>query len=187
MLSLTISMLMTVNCMFPLHQGTLLQHWMVYSHVWPLSSHGCRPINWNWTQIKLNSSLLGTNDSGANTSLCFPLSFLVSKLTLLNLLVIYLIKISPFAHMYKQFVAHAFTISEICGVFAVTLIWIVQNYLQLLSCPVVSIVAIHFCLVLLTLTTQGFSVYRINWPAWWQSPLYLLVAFHCSVPFIGCQ
>ena len=25
---------------------------MVYSHVWPLSSHGCRRINWNWTQIK---------------------------------------------------------------------------------------------------------------------------------------
>ena len=28
-------------------------------------------INWNWTQIKLNSSLSGTNDSGANTSM-FP-------------------------------------------------------------------------------------------------------------------
>ena len=38
-------------------------------------------------------------------------------------------------------------------VFAVTLIWIVQNYLQLLSCPVVSIVAIHFCIVLLTLSS----------------------------------
>ena len=87
-LSLTISMLMTASCVFPLHQGTLQQHWMVYSHVWPLSSHGCRPINWNWTQIKLNSSLLGTNDSGANTSLCFQLSFSVSKQTLLNLLVI---------------------------------------------------------------------------------------------------
>ena len=63
-LSLTTSMLMTASCMFPLHQGTLQQHWMVYSHVWPLSSHGCRPINWNWTHMKLNSSLLGTNDSG---------------------------------------------------------------------------------------------------------------------------
>ena len=39
--------------------------WLVYSHVWPLSSHRCRPINWNWTQIKLNSSLLETNDSGS--------------------------------------------------------------------------------------------------------------------------
>ena len=52
---------------------------------------------------KLNSSLLGTNDSGANTSLCFQLSFLVSELTLLNLLVIsvlYLVKISPSAHIF---------------------------------------------------------------------------------------
>ena len=79
-------MLMTASCMFPLHQGTLLQPWMVYSHVWPLSSHGYRRMNWNWTQIKLNSSLLGMNDSGENTSLYFPLSFSVSKLNLLNLL-----------------------------------------------------------------------------------------------------
>ena len=33
-----------------------------------------------------------------------------------------------------------------------------QNYLLLLSCLVVSIIAIHFCLVLLTLTSQGFTV-----------------------------
>ena len=32
-----------------------------------------------------------------------------------------------------------------------------QNYLQLLSCLVVSIIAIHFCMVLLTLTSQGFK------------------------------
>ena len=80
-----------------------------------------------------------------------------------------------------------FTICGICGVFAVTLIWIVQNCLQLLLCPVVSIIAIHFWMVLLTLTPQGFSVYRINWPAWWQSLLHLLAVSHCSVPFIGCQ
>ena len=57
---------------FPLHQRTLLRHWMVYSHVWHLFPHGCRRINWNWIQIKLNSSLSGTNDSGANTSM-FPI------------------------------------------------------------------------------------------------------------------
>ena len=51
-----------------------------------LSSHGCWWINWNWTQIKLNSFLLGLNDSGAYSSLCFRLSLSVSKLTLLNLL-----------------------------------------------------------------------------------------------------
>ena len=83
--------------------------------------------------------------------------------------------------------AHALTICGICGIFVVTLLWIVQNSLLLLSCPVVSIIAIHFCMVLLTLTSQGFSVYRINWPAWWQSLLHLLAVFRCLVPFIGCQ
>ena len=68
--------------------------------------------------------------------------------------------------MYQQFLAHAFTICEICGIFGITFIWIVQNYLQLLSCPVISIIAIRFCMVLLTLTSQGFSVCRINWSAW---------------------
>ena len=37
------------------------------------------------------------------------------------------------------------------------LIWIVENYLILLSCPVVLIIVIHFCMVLLTLTSQGFK------------------------------
>ena len=41
--------------------------------------------------------------------------------------------------------------------FAVTLIWIVQNCLQLLLCPVISIIAIQFSMVLLTLTLQGFK------------------------------
>ena len=61
------------------------------------------------------------------------------------------------------------------------------NYVQLLSCLVLSIIAIHFCMVLMTLTSQGFSLYRINWPTWWQSLLHLLAVFHCFVPFIGCQ
>ena len=128
-LSLTISMLMIASYLFPLLQGTLLWHWMVYSHVWPPSSHGYWRINWNWTQIKLNSSLSGTNDSSANTSLCFLLSFSVSKLTLLNLLGIlayFSTKIPPSSHIYQQSVAHAFTICGICGVVTATLIWIVQ-------------------------------------------------------------
>ena len=68
-----------------------------------------------------------------------------------------MIKVSPFAHIYQQSVAHAFTICGICSIFAVTLIWIVQIYLKLLSCLVVLIIAIHFCMVLLTLTSQGFT------------------------------
>ena len=51
--------------------GDLLQHWMVYSHVWSLSSHGCWRINWNWTQIKLNSFLSAMTNSWANTSVFY--------------------------------------------------------------------------------------------------------------------
>ena len=36
------------------------------------------------------------------------------------------------------------------------------NLLQLLLYPVVLIIAIHFCMVLLTLTSQSFIMYRIN-------------------------
>ena len=45
---------MIASCMFPLHRRTLLQHCMVYSYAWTLSSLGCQWINWNWTHIKLN-------------------------------------------------------------------------------------------------------------------------------------
>ena len=71
MLSLIISILMIASRMFPFHQVTLLERWMVYNHAWLLSSHGCRQINWNWTQIKRNSSSLGMNGNGANIFLCF--------------------------------------------------------------------------------------------------------------------
>ena len=53
-------------------------------------------------------------------------------------------------------------------------LWRIRRHLDLDSAkllatalfPVLSIIAIHFCMVLLALTSQGFSVYRINWPAW---------------------
>ena len=53
--------------------------------------------------------------------------------------------------MYRQCTAHAFTISGIYGIFAITLIWIVQNYLQLLLCLVILIIEIHSCMVSWTL------------------------------------
>ena len=103
-----------------------------------------------------------------------------------NLGVIYK-NIPPSSHIYQQSVDHAFTICGICAVFAITLIWIVENYSQLLSFLIVSIIAIHFCMVLLTLTSQGLSLYRINCPACCKSLLHLLAVFHCFVPSIGCQ
>ena len=39
----------------------------------------------------------------------------------------------------------------ICCIFATTLIWIIQNYWRMCSCQAVSIIAIHFCMVLQTL------------------------------------
>ena len=76
---------------------------------------------------------------------------------------------------------HACTISGICGVFAITLMLIMQNYWQLLLCPVVSINAIHFFMVSLTLTSQGFMHV--------QNQLTRLVsqspAFTRSVPLLG--
>ena len=78
MLSLIISMLMIASCIFPLYQATLLQDWMVYNHAWPLSSTGGWQINWNWTQIKRNSSSLGINGNGENLSM-FPIELLGFK------------------------------------------------------------------------------------------------------------
>ena len=64
---------------------------------------------------------------------------------------------SPSVYIYQQFIAHALTLCELSVVFTVILIWIVQSYLQLLLCPVISIIAIHFCMVSRTLTSQGFK------------------------------
>ena len=64
-------------------------------------------------------------------------------------------------------------------------IWMVQNYMQLLLCLVISIIAIHFCLVSQTLTSPNFNVFTINWPVLWRGHHHLLTVFHCFVPFIG--
>ena len=45
-----------------------------------------------------------------------------------------LIKISTFVLIYLQFAVLVFTTSRICGVFAITLIWMVQNCLQMRWC-----------------------------------------------------
>ena len=72
MLSLIIYMLTIASCIFPFHQATLLQRWMVYNHAWLLFSHGCRQINWNWTQIKPNSS---SAKSARNLGVIFDKNF----------------------------------------------------------------------------------------------------------------
>ena len=96
-------------------------------------------------------------------------------------------KISPCADLYLQSSAHVFTTFGIYGMFTVTLIWIVQNYLQMLLYLVTPIIAIPFCLVLQTLASPNFNVFRINWPTLGWSHLPFLVLFHCCIPFIGNQ
>ena len=73
-------------------------------------------------------------------------------LYIINRLNRFLIKISTFGFIYLRFAVLVFTTSGICGVFAVTLIWMVQNCLQMRWCLAVLITVIHFCLVSQVLT-----------------------------------
>ena len=54
------------------------------------------------------------------------------------------------SNIYLRFAVLVFTTSGTCSVFAITLIWMVQNCLQM--CIAISITVIHFCLVLQILT-----------------------------------
>ena len=69
-------------------------------------------------------------------------------------------KMSPSAH-----ISAVCSSSMIYGIFAITLIWMVQNYLQMLLCLPILSIAINFCQVLRTPTAQNFNVFRIDWPA----------------------
>ena len=140
--------------------------------------------NWN-PDKKLNSSLIqNETDSGVKCFCMFLIELLGVKTNsnknLLRILgVNILTKLSTF-HSHISAVLHLmlFTISGICGIFAITLIWIVQNYLQLLLCLVVSVISIHFCMVSRTLTKTS-NVFKVDWPALWQNYLHLLTVFHC--------
>ena len=87
-------------------------------------------------------------------------------------------KLSPSTRIRQQCAAHGFAISGIYSVFAVSLIWIVQNYLQLLWCLVISIIAIPISMVSRTMSSPNFNLFWIDWPAFWQSHLLLLAVFY---------
>ena len=155
-----------------------------------LSSHGCRSINWNWIQIKkLNSSLLGTNDSGANISM-FPIELLGVKTnpakSARNLGVIF--------DNNFTFRSHISVVCNSCF-YHMRDLRCIRRHLDLDSAKLLATAFVSghldYCNSLLygimTLTSLGFSVYRINWPAWWQSLLHLLAVFHCFILFLGCQ
>ena len=71
-------MLTIASCIFPFRQAIQMQHWTVYNHALPLSSHGCRPISWNRTQIILNSSSLNERQRSKYLSM-FPIELLGVK------------------------------------------------------------------------------------------------------------
>ena len=88
-------------------------------------------------KLKLNPGkteflLIGNERQRSKYLSMFPIELLVLKLTQRNLLAILewsLTKSSTSAHKYPQSALHVFTTSGIYGVFAVTLIWTVQNWL----------------------------------------------------------
>ena len=136
MLSLIISMLTIASCMFPFHQTILLQLWMVYNHAWLLSQ------SWMSTnKLKLNPDkteflLIGNERQRSKYLSMFPIELLGIETypakSARNLGVIFDKKTSTSAPIYLQSAVHVFTTSGIYDVFAVTLIWIVQNCLRML-------------------------------------------------------
>ena len=159
MLSLTISMLTTASCVFPLHQGTLLQHWMVCSHVWPVYS-------WMSTnELKPNPDetefLLIGNERPQNEYLCmFPIELFGVKpnpaKSAWNLGVIFDLNFTFRSHISAVCSSCFYHMQDLQRI-RLYLHLDSANYLQVLLCPVVSIIAIHFCMVSLTLTSQGFK------------------------------
>ena len=91
------------------------------------------------------------------------------------------------SHISAAYAVPVFTTSEIFGVFAVTLIWIVQNCLRMLWCLAVLTTVIHFCLGLRKLTSPSSNVFWTIWLVWSESHHQWLAVFHCCAPFIGYQ
>ena len=84
-------------------------------------------------------------------------------------------RISPSVHIYQQSAAHAFTISKLCGVFAITLIWMVQNLVPS---------HLDYC----TLLLYGIADTDLTKLPWVQNQLECVVTksppFTCSVPLL---
>ena len=81
-----------------------------------------------------------------------------------------------------------FIICGICGVFVVTLMWIVQNCLLTgLVSQFVLIIAIHFCMILLDIDLTKLQCVQNQLAHLVTKSPHLLTVFHCFVPFIGCQ
>ena len=97
---------------------------------------------------------------------------------------IILTKNFPSAHTYLQSASHAFTISRICGVFTVTLMWIAQ---KLFANALVSS-SLDYCNTLFSgIVDADLTKLQHDWPVLRWRLLHLLTVFHCCIPFIGYQ
>ena len=98
-----------------------------------------------------------------------------------------LTKLSLSAHIYLQSAAHV--LPHPGSVAYSPLPW--SGYCKITCkcscCLAISIIAIHFRLVLWTMTSPNCNAFRINWPVLWQSCFHLVTVFHCFIPFIGYQ
>ena len=185
MQSLIIYMLKIASCKFPFHQAILLQHWMVYNHAWPLSSHGCRQINrnwipphWEWTateQIsfyvfnrafgcwKLPRKICSQSWSDLRQKLQLPLTYICKGVVHVNYHIPDLLRICRHLDLDSaKLLANALVSSRL-------------DYCN------------SFCLGLQKLTSPSPNVFWTVWLVWSQSHHHLLAVFHCCAPFIGYQ
>ena len=103
-------------------------------------------------KLKLNQDqteflLIGNERQWSKYLSMFPIELLgvgSCPADLLAILEWSLTKTSTSAHIYLQSVVHVFTTSRIYGVFAVTLIWMVQNCLRVLQCLAILITVFPF-------------------------------------------
>ena len=158
-------------------------HWMVHSHVWPLSSHGSWRVNWNWTNKSLNSPLSEKNNSRKKYLSMFPFE-------------LFGVKTNPAKSAQTLGVIYdkTFTWSHISAVCNSGLyhMWDLRRIwcsLDLDSAKLVetALVSSHldYCNSLLY-GIANIDLTRLQHVQNGQSLLHLLAVLHCFIPFIGC-
>ena len=171
---------MIARCIFPFHQATLLQHWIVSNRAWPLSSPGCR--HWNWTRINWIPPLW---ECMATKQIYFYVSFRALGVktypakSARNLGVIF--------DKNFHFRSHISTICSSC-IYHIRDLWRIRRHLDLDSTKLLANALVSSRLDywnLQKLTSPSSNIFWTIWLVWSQSHHHLLPVFHCCAPFIG--
>ena len=136
---------------------------MVYSRARPPSNHRRQWLNWNWARKCWFLHIRKEQQRSKYLSM-FPIE-------------LFGVKINP-AKSTRN-------LGEIwlCAAHALFLIWdlrcihhylALQNNLKWLLCLAVSIIVIHVCVIMRTLTSPNFNIFRTDWTELWQNHLRLL-------------